>query len=211
MSWEKISDTILQSAQTTSVAEWIGTITAVIYVVLAARENIFCWHFGAVSSALSVAVYFHEGLYFETLLSVAYCIISVYGWWQWRTKGQGTRGKGQEELKISRLDFKTGMILLFLGIFLSALFGGISFYFKTSQLPFADASITVFSVLATWMTAKKILENWMAWIIIDAAAACVYIYKGPSLYLFALLFIFYTFIALAGHFSWKKKLQSFNA
>ena len=206
MSWDKISENILQSAQSTSMAEWIATITAVIYVILAARENIFCWHFGAISSALSVAVYFHEQLYFESLLSIAYCIISVYGWWEWKNQknGKGKRVNGTRT--IARLDFKTAIILLLIGIFMSAVCGGISFYYKTSQLPFADATITIFSILATWMTAKKILENWIVWIMIDAADAGIYIYKGPSLYLFAILFIFYTFIAVAGYFSWKKKL-----
>ncbi len=200
---ENFSETILQAAKSTSVMEWIATITAVIYVILAARENIFCWHFGAISSALSVAVYFKEQLVFEAILNVIYCIISIYGWWEWKKNK-----KEKSDLKISRMKMKTGLYILCIGIFCSLIFGGISNHYHTSQLPYADASITAFSILATWMTAKKILENWIAWIIIDAAAVGVYIYKGPSLYLFALLFIFYTFISITGYLSWRKKIQS---
>lgn len=227
MSWTEIFAAIRQAAVSTSWQGWAATVTAVVYVILAAKENIFCWPFGVASSALSVLVYYESQLPFEAVLNIGYCALGIYGWWEWRKqKGEGREEGGdiKSEIRsaksevrnpagesekqtgkpIVNLTMKTGLILLAAGIAGSLLCGWISWHFHTSSLPWSDSAITVFSIIATWMTAKKIIENWLLWVIIDAAAAIIYFIKGPELYLFAMLFILYTFIAVAGYFSWKK-------
>lgn len=226
MSWAEIYAAIRQAAVSTSWQGWAATVTAVIYVILAAKENIFCWPFGVISSALSVLVYFESQLPFEAVLNIGYCALGIYGWWEWRKqKGEwrmegGVKSEvrsvkseiqnlkneqeGQTVKPIVNLRMKTGLLLLTAGIAGSLCCGWVSWYFHTSSLPWSDSAITVFSIIATWMTAKKIIENWLLWVIIDAAAAIIYFIKGPELYLFAMLFILYTFIAVAGYFSWKK-------
>jgi nicotinamide mononucleotide transporter len=209
MNWAEISAGFEEAARSTSLTSWLATFTAVIYVILAARENIFCWPFGILSSGLSVGVYASEELFFESLLNILYVVLGVYGWYQWRK--QKTNAGGPRSKPITNLDVRTGVLLAATGIAGSVALGWFSWHFKTSSLPWADAAITVFSVVATWMTAKKIIENWIAWVFIDAAATVVYIVKGPSMYLFALLFIFFTLISVAGYFSWRKIQQTSGA
>lgn len=206
MSWNEIYDALASGVKSTSVSGWLATVTALFYVVLAAKENIWCWPFGIASSAFSVMLYLESELPFEALLNVIYCIVGVYGWWQWRSKKPDKKETAGAETKspVINLDYRTGLILLLIGTAGSVICGWISWHFKTSALPWTDAAIASFSIVATWMTAKKIIENWLLWIVLDAVAAVIYFIKGPSLYLFALLFILYTFIAFAGYLSWKK-------
>jgi len=185
----------------TDVITWIATITAVLYVLLALRENVWCWSFGIISSALSIAVYYKEQLAYEAVLNFLYVVLGVYGWVMWkRVPGR------QEERKITTITLRYFLILVLISGASGIILGMISYHYTQSSFAYADALITSFSIVATWMTAKKFIENWIFWVAIDGFAAVVYFFKGPSLYLFALLFIFYTFIAAAGYFAWKKKL-----
>lgn len=209
MSFDLIIDAVVAAARATSVSGWIATVTAVIYVILAAKEKTLCWPFGIISSVFSVIVYLESQLPFESLLNVFYVFAGIYGWWKWSRKNDTDKNLYSP---VIRLDLKTGLILLATGIAGSVITGAISKYYQTSVFPWADASITVFSILATWMTAKKIIENWLLWIVVDLSAVFIYILKGPSMYLFAILFILYTFMAIAGYFAWKKTLsQQSNA
>ena len=83
------------------------------------------------------------------------------------------------------------------------------FYFSTytnSQMPIIDSFTTVFSIIATYMVIKKVLGNWLYWIVIDAVS--VYLYFNRDLHLTSLLFIAYTIIAIFGYFSWMKKMKT---
>lgn len=209
MSLTAIFESVETAARATSLSGWIATVTAVIYVILAAKEKTLCWPFGIISSLFSVVVYLESDLPFESLLNVFYIFAGVYGWRKWSRKNSPNEKKTNP---VIRLDLKTGMILLACGTGASILFGAISKHFETSAFPWADAAITAFSILATWMTAKKVIENWLLWILVDLSAVFVYILKGPSMYLFAILFLLYTFMATAGYFAWKKTLnQESNA
>lgn len=209
MSWTEIGAALSEGIRATSWSGWLATATSVAYVILALRENILCWPFGITASAISVVFYFETQLPFEAMLNIFYCLAGIYGWWEWH-KGfsQKEKSETKKELPITRLKLPTALILLVTGIAGSLVCGAISAHYKTSPLPWADTAITVFSLIATWMTAKKILENWLLWVFIDGAAVFVYFIKGPEAYLFAFLFILYTFIAIAGHFAWKKKMKA---
>ncbi len=192
---------IREAISATDAITWIATLTAVIYVILALKENILCWSFGIISSSLSIYVYYQELLWYEAILNFAYVILGFYGWMVWRKKSASESTQIISKIKISLF-----LIILSGGVLVSLVLGYISKTYTASTLPFADAAITTLSIIATWMTAKKYLENWIVWIVVDGFAAGVYIYKGPELYLFALLFIFYSFIAIAGYYSWRRKL-----
>lgn len=210
MSWTEIGEALREAAASTGWAGWAATITAILYVILAARENIFCWPFGVASSALSVMVYFESKLPFEGVLNIGYCLLGIYGWWEWRSRKRAGAAE-ESSLPVINVSLRTALLLAVAGIAGSLACGWISKHYNTSSLPWADSAITVFSIIATWMTAKKMIENWLLWVLIDAAAAIIYFIKGPELYLFGLLFIVYTFIAVAGYFAWKKTQKRSNA
>jgi nicotinamide mononucleotide transporter len=205
MNWADFLGGIELGIRSSSVASWIATVTAIIYVILAARENIWCWPFGIITSAASVCVYYEYQLPFESILNIGYCFLGVYGWWKWAIKKGELKTGTEEKMLIKNSNGRQFIYLFLIGIVGTLIFGGISAYYKTSSLPWADAAITMFSIIATWMTAQKLIENWLLWIAVDSAAVIVYVIKGPEMYLFAVLFIVYTFMAVAGYFAWKKK------
>lgn len=196
-----IFDSIVSTINQTSVTEWIIFILALFYVVLAALENIFCWLFGILSSALSVYLCYQGQLFLESGLQVFYVVIGAYGWYEWL---RGSTKKAA--LPISSFSFSKSISSFFIGCLLWLPFGFIAHRYSTQALPYLDAFITAFSIVATWMTAKKIIQNWIFWIIIDALA--VYLYASRTFYLIALLYGVYTVLSIIGYLQWKKKLTS---
>ena len=124
--------------------------------------------------------------------------MAFYGYYNWN--------KNNKRLQIKEWSIRKHLFLILLGAILSFLMG---FYFATytnSKMPIVDSFTTVFSIIATYMTVKKILENWLYWIVIDTVS--VYLYATRELHLTSILFMIYTIIALTGYFSWLSKQNS---
>lgn len=209
MKLDEISGQLAASAAETDLITWMATVTAVIYVLLAIRESTWCWSFGIVSSGLSVGVYLNEHLWYESILNVFYMVLGVYGWVVW------SRGSAaHRNVPVTKIPGKILVNASVIGVLAGTALGwfagwlGENKYLPPNEFAYTDALLTSFAIIATWMTARKYIENWIFWIIIDAGSAVLYIAKGPSMYLFALLFIFYTFIAIVGFFAWKKNLKA---
>jgi nicotinamide mononucleotide transporter len=201
MDLSEINNSIISAFHSTSITEWLIFISAIIYVLLAAAENIWCWLFGIISSALSVYLCYSGQLFLESGLSIFYIVIGIYGWYQWR---YGSDIK--TELPVTSASLKKNLLYILIAILLWIPFGYIAQKFSTQAMPYLDAFITAFSIVATWMTAKKIIENWLYWIVIDALAILLYGFR--SFYLIAFLYIIYTILAAAGYMSWRKKTKS---
>jgi nicotinamide mononucleotide transporter len=180
-----------------SVAECVAVFFSILYVILAAKESIWCWGAGAISVSLYIYICFFAQLYPETGLQVFYLFMAFYGYYNWTKK--------EESLQISEWSIGKHLFILVIGAILTFLMG---FYFATytnAKMPIVDSFTTVFSVFATYMVAKKILGNWLYWIVIDAVS--IYLYFSRDLHLTSLLFMVYTIIAIFGYFSWMKKLK----
>lgn len=186
------------AASVTTPVEWVAFITAIIYVILASKERVECWFFGIISSGLSVYVFFNAKLYYESFLNVFYVIVGFYGWYEWMRKG-----KKKEQRKIVSYTKKEILPLIGMGIAGSVILGYLSSVFTESPRPYIDAMIASFSILATWMTARKIIENWILWIILDVTAGVLYF--TTQLYLFSALYIVYAVLAVYGLMEWRKK------
>lgn len=214
-----IGSVLAESIVKTDAITWAATITAILYVLLALKESVWCWSFGIVSSGLSVGVYFYESLWYESLLSIFYVILGVYGWIQWTKEkkdheltglvlGVQTETHAKPAIKIGKIPSNELLITSAIAVVAGLIMGFLSAQYTDNKFAYSDALLTSFSVIATWMTARKYIENWIFWIVIDACSAVLYICKGPSMYLFALLFIFYTFMAVAGYYTWRKSLKA---
>jgi len=196
----EILDNIISAIKQTSITEWAIFITAIIYVLLAAIENKWCWPFGIISSLLSVYLCYIGQLFLESGLSIFYVLIGVYGWYQWL---YGSTGK--YKLKINSFSLNKNLILLLIGVIVWLPLAFLAKKYSTQALPFLDAFITSFSLIATWMTAKKIIENWLYWIIIDGLA--IILNSNRGFYLIALLYGMYSIIAFVGYIKWKKTIN----
>lgn len=181
--------------------ELIGAVLGIAYIFFSIRQSILTWPVGLLTSALYVWVFFVSKLYADMGLQLYYVVISVYGWYEWLKENPDSN---DEQLKISRINLKLGVILFLIGIVLFALIWFILENYTDSPVPVADAFATSLSIVATWMLARKILEHWLVWIFVDAFSIGLFFYKGlmPTV----ILFVVYTFMAFAGYIEWKKNL-----
>lgn len=182
------------------ISELLAVITGVIYVVLAARNNSWCWFWGIISAifwAYAVGVIF--GLYLDAFLQVFYIVMGAIGWYQW------TKGEKEEQLAITRLSLQEHLGIIGIGLVLGLLFGYLFDEYTPAAATYLDAFTTVFSMAATFMVVQRKLENWLYWIVIDALY--VYLYLTREAYLFALLFVVYTVIAMLGYWRWRKEMR----
>ncbi|MEN8203397.1 MAG: nicotinamide riboside transporter PnuC [Bacteroidota bacterium] len=177
--------------------EVLGVVFSVLYLLLSIRQNILLWPAGMISALLYMAVFFQSKFYADMGLNAYYFFISIYGWVVWR-KG----GDGKKEKPVSRIRRKPALLLLAVT---AVAFLGIAFLLKNytdSPIPYWDALTTAMSFTATWMLARKILEHWIVWIIVDVISMALYLYRG--LYPTMILFAIYTVMAVIGYIEWKK-------
>tara|TARA_B100001741_G_C16301369_1_gene481430 strand:+ start:49 stop:645 length:597 start_codon:yes stop_codon:yes gene_type:complete len=180
-----------------SIVEILAVTFSIIYVILAAKENIWCWLAAIISVSLYIYICFSAKLYAETSLQVFYLFMAFIGYYNWNKK--------EQHLKISEWHIKKHLYIILTGALLAFILGFIFSTYTDAKMPIIDSFTTVFSIFATYMVVKKILGNWLYWIVIDAVS--VYLYDSRDLHLTALLFIIYTSIAIFGYFNWLKSMQ----
>jgi len=183
--------------------ELLGALFGLLYIILSIKQNIWCWPIGLITSALYIYVFFVTKFYADMGLQVYYLVVSIYGWYFWMFGG---KSKKKDDLKISNVGFRR---FLYLAVATAVLFGIIAFIlvnFTDSEIPYWDAFTTAGSFVATWMLARKIIEHWLIWIIVDSVSLGLYIYKG--LYATVILFAVYTLLAVIGYIEWKKELKT---
>ena len=186
---------------------WIeisAVILAILYLVLAVKQNILCWVCGIISSVLYFFIMHSAGLYMEAYLQIFYVFMGFYGWSQWKTKTSNTSNFIVNTWNKSQHLFATSMVLM-----LSIISATMLRFFTDAALPFLDALVTWGAVVATYMVAKKLLENWIYWLVIDSISIFLFISRG--LFPTAFLFGIYIIIIIYGYRSWSKKFQEDNA
>jgi nicotinamide mononucleotide transporter len=189
--------------------EILGVSTALVYLYFSIKQKIWLWPFGILTSSFYIIVFFSSQLYADMGLQVYYLAISFYGWYFWLFGGSGSAGQKPRVTRIrppqmGRLMLAAALIYIMLLAALKHIPGLLDI--PASDLPYWDAFTTASSIVATWMLARKILEQWLVWIVVDAVSMGLYIYKG--LFLTAGLFFVYTILAVIGYFEWKKDIKS---
>jgi len=182
--------------------EVLGSVFGLLYILLSIKQNIWCWPIGFITSALYIYVFFVTKFYADMGLQVYYLIVSLYGWYHWMF---GSKSRKQDDLKISKTKIKLGIRLFVINAILFVFIAFILVNYTDSEVPYWDAFTTAASFVATWMLARKILEHWIIWIIVDSVSLGLYIYKG--LYPTVILFTVYTGLAILGFIEWKKELK----
>lgn len=180
---------------------WIeiaGSILSLIYVYLSIKQKISLWIFGFLCSSLYVVVFWQNKFYADMSLQFYYLAVSVYGWINWE---KGTQSP-EHELPIRKTSLKEGFILGISALLIYFVYFYILKNFTDSPLPKSDSFTTALSIVATWMLARKMIDNWILWIIIDAVSASLYFYKEMNIT--AILFVIYTIMAIIGYFKWRK-------
>lgn len=177
-------------------AEWVAVLLAFGYLLLAVRQNAWCWACAIASSAIFLVLFARGGLVMQAALQVFYIGMGAYGWWVWR------RGSAQGAvLPVSRWRAGQHAVAIAALLAASAVNGWIVARAQGGWVPYVDSFVAWVSVLATWLVARKVLENWLYWIVVDSVAAALYWSQG--FHATAVLFVAYVVIAVRGYFAWR--------
>jgi nicotinamide mononucleotide transporter len=183
--------------------ELIAAILGFIGIFFQIKQNPWYWLISIFMVSMYIFVYIDAKLYADMSLQVYYLIMCFYGWYNW-VFGRSTSRR--EALKVSRLKKRYYLIITTLGIILFVFISQVLIFFTDSDLPYWDSFTTSLSFIATWMLAKKILENWLLWIIVNVCSVGIYIHKDllPT----SLLFVVLAILAVVGYNTWKKDITN---
>lgn len=191
--------------------EIFGTLVGLIYLWLEYRASIYLWIAGVVMPAIYIFVYYDAGLYADVGINVYYLIAAAYGWAIWM-KGSWSKAKKKKEadapneLPITHMPLRFYLpvtvvcLIAFLGI------AWILISYTDSNVPWLDSFTTALSIIGMWMLARKFVEQWFAWIVVDIVCCGLYIYK--ELYFTSGLYGLYSIIAIFGYFKWKQMMRA---
>ena len=189
--------------------EYFGVLTGLLYLLLEIRQHRAMWVVGFLTSLVYVFVFFFSKIYADMGLNIYYVAISIYGFWQWTRKKAINEGKTNQSTSANEAILYRNMTFpLFAGIALAilaiyALLYYILHNFTDSPIPAGDAFTTAVGTVATWMLARRIIEHWIFWIIVNCVS--VYLYYLRGLYPTMFLYICYAILAAVGLYTWKKK------
>lgn len=177
--------------------EIVGTIIGFIYLWQEVKASIWLWLTGIVMPAIYTVVFYKSGLYADFGIQIYYIVAAIYGFLFWKF---GKKNQDGDQLRIVHTTAKQAAVLCAIT---AGLFWPIYWILTTytdSNVPFFDSTTTAMSIVALWMLAKKHVEQWVAWIIIDALSSGLYFYKG--IYFTAVLYAVYTVVAVYGYKKW---------
>ena len=181
--------------------EWIAAIAGAISVYLSARENIWSWPTAIVNVGLYIIVFRRTGLYSDMGLQVVYLVLSIYGWYEWLYGG-----KNRSALRVSRASAREWLVATPVAVLFWLILARYTATLPGVALPFLDSGLTTLSLVAQWMMTRKILENWVLWIVADIVYVPMYVYKG--LPVTAALYAIFLALAVLGLRSWRRSYQS---
>ncbi len=181
--------------------ENLAVALAVAYLLLAMRESVLCWYAALASTAIYTVLFWNVNLFMESALNVFYMAMAVYGWWQWKFGGAGHEGVPIHAWTARQHAAAIGSIAA-----LTATVGWLMASYTAEAWPFVDSFTTVSSVIVTFMVARKVLENWLYWIVIDAVSIVMYLDRG--LRTTALLFALYVVLAVFGYAAWRRRYRT---
>lgn len=183
-----------------SAVEWIGAAAGLACVWLVARASIWNWPVSIVNTTLYFVVFLRARLYGDALLQVVFTVLGIYGWWSWRFGG--AQGAALLVGRATRAQIGASAAASAAGIACSAL---VLARATDSPVPIWDSSVLVLSLVATWAQARKILESWWVWILVDLISVPLYLARG--LYPTALLYTLFLAICIVGLRRWNALLR----
>ncbi|GEK09790.1 nicotinamide riboside transporter PnuC [Pseudoalteromonas peptidolytica] len=183
-----------------SIWEYIAVVLAVAYLLLAIKENIWCWPVAFINTFIYTVLYWNGALVMESLLHFYYMVMAVVGWWMWR------QGNKNAPSRITSWSMSKHLSVIAVTAIVSVVLGYVTKHYMSADLAYLDSFTTCFAVVTTYLVAKKVLENWLYWVVIDAASIYLYYLKGfyPTL----VLFIFYTLMACWGYKRWYEEYEA---
>ena len=183
--------------------EMVAVFLSVTYLLLAIKQNLWCWVAAFISTLIYTILFFDASLLMDSALNMFYLVMAIYGWYSWK---YGNGINKNEELEITSYGLNKNLKIIGALIIVSLILGYIMANYTSADFAYLDTFTTVFAVFTTYTLTKKVLENWLYWIVIDSVSIYIYINKG--FYLTAVLFAFYTVLAFIAYNNWKKEYEN---
>ena len=179
------------------VLEIVAVAFGLAYVVYAALNKVIAWPLGIIGSAISIFIFVvYAKLYAESILYIYYVVMGFYGWWNWKDSSQ------RKVQRIKRKGMLTHLILVSIGVVFSfILYYSILYFTDDAERPLIDSFTTSFSFIATYMTTRRWIGNWIYWVVINIVS--VYLYYSRSLSIYAVLMLINAMVSGVAYFKWK--------
>jgi nicotinamide mononucleotide transporter len=184
--------------------EILAVVFGLTYLILLIKEQKICWYFGIAGSLLSIFLFYKIKLYSEAILYIYYVIIGFYGLWLW-TKND----KDSNKMKVTNNSITQNLGLIGIGIGLALSLGYVFKTYTDASSPYLDAFTSIFSFIASYLEAKKIISAWLFWIVINGLTLFLYFDKDLNYY-FGLTVI-YTVFSFVGFVKWRKVISGYKA
>ena len=193
-----------------SYIEFIAILFGLLSIWLATKQIIWTWSTGLISIVFSFIVFYQVQLYSDMFLQIYFFITNIYGWIIWKNHFQ-------ENEPITTLTAKTRFLLFLLITVFTLAFGILvknihllfpKVFILPASFPFIDTFIAVASIIATILLAKRIIENWVIWLIVDTI--CVFVYASKNIAFFSVEYAVFCILACLGLFSWRKSIRKSN-
>lgn len=185
------------------ILEFAGTVVGVLTVLCLIYEKYWAWPLGVLFCFLTAPVLWHSNLYgYLTLTIVGFLPMNIYGWYYWLV---GTEHK--TELPITNAKLSTWLIVLGIGVIAILLLPYVFAmivpnYFEEAEYIYLDNSILVLSLAAMWFTARKYIENWFIWLVVNVGT--VVLYALLNLWWLLALYCLYIGMAFWGYIQWHR-------
>ncbi|WP_316837447.1 nicotinamide riboside transporter PnuC [Pedobacter nutrimenti] len=187
---------LISQFQQTSLLEWVGTISGFICIYLAAKENIWNWPVSIISVLAYSIVFYESKLYGDTVLQFYFLSTAFYGWYYWLKK------KTAKEKPVTSIGGKQWLYIIGGVLVLTVLLGLFLSKYTDTDVPYIDGFCTAMSFVAQLLMTRKILQNWLLWIVVDICYVPLYIHKHLSLT--AILYFVLIILAIIGYLDWRK-------
>lgn len=205
MDFSSIIKEIIEYPSAMNVLDALGLIFGLLAVYYLIKESILTWPAGIIYVLISFVVFYKAKLYADFVLHIFFLFMNIYGWYYWIYG----KKRGKDEVPVTTSSTRV-LVLISLGSIAGVVLLG---YFLTrytdASLPYWDSATTILSLSGMWLTAKKKIDNWYFWFIVDVLATGIYVYKG--IYFYAVLYLVYIGMAVIGYLQWKKTMKKQTA
>lgn len=181
--------------------EYAAVITGILTVWLSTRQRIAAWPIALVNAVLYFVIFLKGELYANMGLQVVYFGLSCYGWYEWKFGGAG-----RTELPVTRTPPRLVPALIAAGVAGTVVVGFLLRDPAKPLLTWVDAGTTSTSLVAQWMLTRKLLENWLVWVVVNVIYVAMFIATGllPTAGLYVVFFV----LAAVGYVEWKRTLRA---
>ncbi len=176
--------------------EWLAAALVLINVALVALRSVWNYPFALVAVTLYAVVFYDARLYSDMVLQGFFFALNLYGWVGW------LRAKGDSGVPVGWLDAKSRQSWAAVTIIAWAAWSFAMDRYTDAAAPWIDGAIAMLSVTAQWLLARRRVESWYLWILVDLIAIPLFASRG--LYATSAVYVVLLGLSIDGLIQWRR-------